>query len=196
MRISRKRRPKKDLLPHFKINDRITAPEIRLIDEAGENLGVFSLEAALEKARELELDLVEINPKIDPPVAQLKNFKHFKYQKEKELRKQKVKSHTGEVKGIRLSVRIGLGDIETKKKQAIKFLERGDKIKLEIILRGAEKYKSELGFDMIAKFFTLLNEAIPVKYDQEAQRQGVKIIALVTKQSPTQATSTEEETEE
>ncbi len=182
MRISRKKRPKKSLVPHFKINDRIEADEVRLIDENGENIGVFSLAEALEKAREAELDLVEINPKAQPPVAQIKDFKHFKYQKEKEMRKQKSKTHVSDIKGIRLSMRIGPGDMETRKKQSLKFLERGDKVKMEIILRGAERYKTPLAYEVIRKFFALVNAEIPVKYEQNATRQGNKITAIITKQ--------------
>jgi len=182
MRISRKKRPKKTLIPHFNINERITAPTLRLLDDEGQNIGVLSLADALLKAKEAELDLVEINPKADPPVAQIKDFKHFKYQKEKEIRKQNAKSHAGEIKGIRLSMRIGIGDMETRKKQAIKFLERGDKVKMEIILRGAERYKTPLAYEVLKKFYDLVHEDLPVKYEQIATRQGNKITAIIIKE--------------
>ena len=182
MRISRKKRPKKTLIPHFNINARITAKEVRLIDENNENIGVFSIEEALQKAKDADLDLVEINPKGKPPVAQIKDFKHFKYQKEKEIRKQKTKTHISDIKGIRLSMRIGIGDMKTRQKQALKFLERGDKVKMEIILRGAERYKTPIAYDVIKKFFALVNEDMPVKYEQNATRQGNKITAIITKQ--------------
>jgi translation initiation factor IF-3 len=182
MRISRKKRPKKTLIPHFKINTRITATEVRLIDENSENIGVFSIEEALQKATDADLDLVEINPKAQPPVVQIKDFKHFKYQKEKEIRKQKAKTHISDIKGIRLSMRIGIGDMQTRQKQALKFLERGDKVKMEIILRGAERYKTPIAYDVIKKFFALVNEGIPIKYEQHATRQGNKITAIIIKQ--------------
>jgi translation initiation factor IF-3 len=181
MRISRKKRPKKLLIPHYQINDRIDAEEVRVIDAEEKNQGVMSIEQARGLAQEHDLDLVEINPKAQPPVVQITDFTNFKYQREKEARKQKNKTHISEMKGIRLSMRIGKGDIETRRKQAEKFLDRGDKVKLEIILRGAERYKTPLAYQVIRDFFDLLSETMPVKYEQEAKRQGNKITAIVSK---------------
>ena len=182
MRISRKKRPKKSVVPHYNINERIVAPEVRLLGEDGKNLGVFSTKEAIRMAEENEMDLVEINPKSDPPVAQIQDFKHFRYQKEKETRKQKSNTHVGELKGIRLSMRIGKGDIDTRKKQAEKFLNRGNKVRVEIILRGAERYKTPIAYNVISSFYTLLSEDMAIKYEQEAKRQGNKITAIITKQ--------------
>lgn len=182
MRISRKKRPKKLLIPHYNVNRKIRAEELRILSAEGENLGVFTLDKALELAEDMELDLVEINPKAKPPVAQILDFSHFKYQKEKEARKQNSNSHVGEIKGIRLSMRIGKGDMETRRKQAEKFLERGNKIKAEIILRGPERFKTPLAYDVINEFFTLLSENFSVKFEQETTRQGNKITAIIVKQ--------------
>ncbi|MBU0660937.1 translation initiation factor IF-3 [Patescibacteria group bacterium] len=181
MRISRKKRPKKSLVPRYNLNHSITAKEVRVLGADGSNVGVMTLSAAISMAKDLELDLVEINPKALPPVTQILDFKHFKYQKEKEMRKQKNNSHVSDIKGIRLSMRIGAGDMETRKNQAVKFLDRGDKVKVEIILRGAERYKTPLAFDVIGKFYTLLHEEMNVKYEQEALRQGNKITAIIIK---------------
>ncbi|PIR74564.1 MAG: translation initiation factor IF-3 [Candidatus Magasanikbacteria bacterium CG10_big_fil_rev_8_21_14_0_10_47_10] len=181
MRISRKKRPKKLLIPHYAINSKIRTEHVRVIDVDGKNLGVMSTADAIALAKEKEFDLVEINPKSDPPVAQITDFTHLKYQKEKEARKQKQNTRLGEIKGIRLSVRIGKGDIETRRKQSERFLERGDKVKLEIILRGAERFKTPLAYEVIRNFYALLNETFPVKYEQEATRQGNKITAILVK---------------
>ena len=78
MRISRKRRPQKSLIPRYNKNQAIKAKEIRVLDKAGENIGVFSIEEALAMAREAEMDLVEINPKGNPPVCKLIDFTQFK----------------------------------------------------------------------------------------------------------------------
>ncbi|MBT4153938.1 MAG: translation initiation factor IF-3 [Candidatus Magasanikbacteria bacterium] len=182
MRISRKRRPKKLLIPHFNVNHKIEAEEVRILSIEGENLGVFSRDAALQMADEQELDLIEINPKAVPPVCQISDFTHFKYQKEKEARKQKSKQHVSEIKGIRLSMRIGKGDMDVRRKQAAKFLDRGDKVKAEIILRGAERYKTPLAYEVIRSFYTLLEEDYKVKYEQEPTRQGNKITAIIVRQ--------------
>ena len=106
MRISRKKRPDKPLIPKFRINSQITAEEVRVLDKDDQYIGVMSTKDALALAREQELDLIEINPKAEPPVARISEFGQFKYQQEKDARKQKANSHESELKGIRLSVRI------------------------------------------------------------------------------------------
>lgn len=181
MRISRKKRPKKPLIPRFNVNQHIKADEVRVLNHEYENLGVFPLQTALQMAQEAELDLVEINPKAEPPVAQIIDFAHFKYQKTKEARKQKTKSKVSEVKGIRLSIRIGMHDLEIRRKQAEKFLSKGNKVKIEIILRGAEKTKGFMADEKIKEFYALLAENMSVKFEQEPTRQGHKVSALIVK---------------
>ena len=132
-------------------------------------------------AREQELDLVEINPKAVPPIAQILDFTHFKYQKEKEARKQKARTHVAELKGIRLSMRISEGDMGVRQKQAEKFLSRGDKVKVEIILRGRERGKAPMAYEIIKKFVTRLEENTAIRHEQVPTRQGNKITAIVAK---------------
>ena len=141
----------------------------------------MTLAQALGLAREQEMDLVEINPKGVPPVCKIVDFRHFKYQKEKEARKQKANAHESEVKGIRLSIRIGDHDMGVRLTQAEGFLNRGDKVKPVIILKGRENAKSSLAFDMIKKFHTLLAEKMPIRYDQEPTRQANQITAIIAK---------------
>ncbi len=181
MRISRKKRPDKPLIPQFRLNTGIASPEVRVIDAEGKNIGVLTIAEALQLAAEHESDLVEINPKAEPPVVQIVEFSHFKYQKEKEARKQKAHAHVSEVKGIRLSIRIGEHDLLIRKEQGEKFLERGDKVKVEIILRGAERAKRHMAFEVITEYFNLLNAVIPVKYEQEASIQGNKVTATIVR---------------
>jgi translation initiation factor IF-3 len=179
MRISRKKRPDKPIIPLYLLNERITAPELRVIDAEGTNLGVFSNREALAMARERELDLVEINPKAEPPIAQILEFGHFKYQKEKEVRKQKINSHVSDIKGIRLSIRISDHDLEIRMLQAKKFLERGDKVKVEMILRDRENGKISIAYQVIESFFTKLSAELSVRYEQTATRQGNKVTAII-----------------
>ncbi len=181
MRISRKRRPKKPLIPRYNLNERIQATEVRVLDNEGGNIGVLPIKEALDKAKEEEMDLVEINPTSNPPVCKIVDFSHFKYQKEKEARKQKVRAHESEVKGIRLSVRIGEHDMEVRKTQAEKFLGRGDKVKMEIILRGRENTKPSLAFDVLTKFQKKLEENTDLRVEQKPTKQGNKVTAIVAK---------------
>ena len=181
MRISRKRRPQKPLLPRYRVNEFIRVPEVRLLDAQNNNLGVMSAPDAFQRAQESGLDLVEINPKAVPPVCKIVDFTHFKYQREKEAKKQKVKSHVSDTKGIRLSVRISNHDMETRKNQAEKFLDRGDKVKAEIILRGRENARPNLAFEVIEKFFSRLSQNMQVKFEQPVAKQGNKITAVIVK---------------
>ena len=183
MRISRKKRPDKPLIPHYNLNERIVAPEVRVLDEAGGNLGVMATEKAIALAREQELDLVEINPKSEPPVAQIIDFTHFKYHKEKQARKQKSKTHISDIKGVRLSIRISDHDLNVRLDQAEKFIARGDKVKSEIILKGRENARPDLAFEVIKRFFQKLTTErnISVKYEQEPTKQGNKITAIIVK---------------
>lgn len=181
MRISRKRRPQKSLIPHYNINEHITAPEVRVIGATGDNLGVLPTAEAIQRARSEEMDLIEINPIATPPVAKIGLFSQFKYQKEKEARKQKANAHVSETKGIRLSIRIGEHDLNIRREQAEGFLERGDKVKAEIILRGRENARPDLAFDVIEKFYQLLAAAMTVYYEQPKAKQGNKVTAIIAR---------------
>lgn len=181
MRISRKKRPDKPIIPHYNTNERIVANEVRVLDIEGNNVGVMPTGKAIALAREQEMDLVEINPKGVPPVCKIVDFRHFKYQKEKEARKQKANAHESETKGIRLSIRIGEHDMGVRLAQAEDFLNRGDKVKPTIILKGRENAKPALAFEMIKKFHDLLARKMPIKYEQEPIKQANQITALIAK---------------
>lgn len=181
MRRSRKKRPEKTLIPHYRKNDRIKVLELRVLDSEGKNLGILSTQEALRIAREEEMDLVEINPKAQPPVAKIIDFTQFKYQKEKEIRKQKAKAHVSELKGIRLSIRIGGHDLEIRQKQTERFLDRGDKVKIEVILRGRERGKVDIAKSVIANFISTIEKDKPLRTEQEIASQGIKVTAIIAK---------------
>jgi translation initiation factor IF-3 len=163
------------------VNERIRAPELRVVTDEGEHLGILKTPEALRIAKEREIDLVVIQPKADPPVAKIIDFGKYKYEKEKEARQQKTKSKTVEVKGVRLSPRIGQHDIDVRKEQAKRFLDKGDKVKVEIILRGREKRFGDLGKQVIEDFVRQLNEDMPVKIEQPVTRQGGQLTSIVAK---------------
>jgi translation initiation factor IF-3 len=127
------------------------------------------------------MDLVEINPKASPPVCKIVEFSHFKYQKEKEAKKQRAGAHESETKGIRLSIRIGDHDLEIRVEQATKFLDRGDKVKAEIILRGRENAKPSIAFDVLKKFQELLAQKFELRVEQPATKQGNKVTSILAK---------------
>lgn len=163
------------------MNENIRAPELRVIVDGEGHLGTMPRDEALAMARERELDLVVIQPKTEPPIAKIIDFGKFKYEKDKQTRQQKAKQKTVEVKGVRLSVRIGTHDLSVRKEQAKKHLEKGDKIKVEIILRGRERRHGDLARQVIENFVASLNEDIPVKTEQPATRQGGQLTCIIAK---------------
>ena len=136
---------------------------------------------ALELARQRDLDLVEVSPQASPPVAKILNYGQFKYQQDKQDHKQKTKQKKTETKIIRLSVRISQHDLETRIKQANKFLENGDKIKAEITLRGREMQHQELARETLKKFQEKINNLISVATEQDVSKQGRTFSLILTK---------------
>ena len=167
----------------YRANERIRVPEVRVIDEQGEALGVIATEKALQIAREREMDLVEVSPKAQPPVCKILDYGAFKYQKEKEMRSQKAKAKKVEVKGIRLSVKMGSHDLEVRLKKAAEFLNAGQKIKIEMIMRGREKAHAGLAMQRIRDFIAELEKEFPLFVEQDVKRQGGNVSAIVGKKT-------------
>lgn len=178
MRISHRRRPEKISL-NYRINEEITAPQLRVIDNEGNFLGIMNLAEALEISRDKVIDLVEIVPNASPPVAKLIDYGKFRYQKEKELKKQKSQQKQVEVKGIRLSLRIGEHDVNLRVEQAAKFLQDGNKVKIELLLRGREKARPDLGREVINKFIKQVGEKISIAVEQPLSRQAAKFFVVI-----------------
>lgn len=175
----RRRLPPKPEGAQYKYNQQIRVPEVRVIDEQGEFLGVMPTSQALGIAEERGFDLVEVSPKEQPPVCKLLDFGAFKYQKEKELKQQKAHAKKVEVKGIRLSVKIGQHDLDNRINQAIGFLEDGQKLKIEIILRGREKAHGDLALAKIQDFINQLTQTYELFTEQPPKRQGGNVSAIV-----------------
>lgn len=180
MRISRrtkKEKPTKDYL----YNELIVSPRVLVLDKEGTRLGEMSTSDAIAKARAEDMDLVLINPKSEPPVARFINFGQFRYQQEKEARLAKAHQHVVEIKGVRLSLRIGAHDMDIRKNQTLKFLDGGDKVKIELILRGREMQQGALAFDMMKKFIADVHAATPVRIEQPTERHANKLSTIITK---------------
>jgi len=185
MRIHRHRRfqkPKFDT-PVFHANAHIVAQEIRVIDENGVMLGVMPTAKAAAMAHERGLDLIEVSPKAEPPVCKFADFGQFKYQKEKEMRKQRAQSKEVEIKGIRLSMRIGQGDLNIRVEQAKKFFEQGDKIKVEMILRGRERAHFDVAQSVFNDFVAKLGAHYPVKIESPLKSMQGRTHMIVARQS-------------
>lgn len=163
------------------VNENIRVPELRVITDEGEHLGIMSTQAALAIAKEREHDLVVIQPKSEPPIAKIIDYGKYKYEKDMEKKLQKAKQNNVEVKGLRLSVRIGQHDLEVRRHKAAEFLNDGDKVKVEIILRGRERRHGDLAQQVIEGFVAELNKEIPLKIEQPVLRQGGQLTSIVGK---------------
>jgi translation initiation factor IF-3 len=119
-------------------------------------------------ARASELDLVEIVPNTRPPVVKIMDFGKYQYQKAKEAQLQKAKQKRTEIKGLRIGLRTDEHDIDVRRKQAEKFLSQGNKVKLEIMLRGREKAHQQLARDTLQEFVKSIS--VPNKIEQEIKR--------------------------
>nr|WP_278309091.1 translation initiation factor IF-3 [Peptostreptococcus russellii] len=151
------------------INEGINAKEIRVISESGEQLGIMSSKEALELAGRKNLDLAMISPNGKPPVCKIMDYGKYKYEqarKEKEARKNQK---TINVKEIRLRPGIGDNDLKTKANNAIKFLKKGDKVKVELRFRGRELGHKDIGRQVMMNFIEMLSEfgepARPPKFE-------------------------------
>lgn len=183
MRIHRHRQRKpKFSIPQFKRNDRITAPEVRVVFNDG-TVEVLPIAKALERAEDEGLDLIEVSPKANPPVCKLMDFGTFKYQKEKEAKKQRAASKEVEVKGIRLSFKIGTNDLDVRRKQASKFLDKGHKIRIEMILRGREKAHFDRAKEVIDTFIESLKQDHDVKVESPVKKVNGRLHTIVAKNS-------------
>lgn len=144
-------------------NAEIRYPEVRLIGSDGSQLGVVRTAEALEKARSEEFDLVLVAQKANPPVARIMDVGKYMYEKKKQDAKQRAKSKGGDVKGVRIGFKTDDHDWQFRLEQAAEFLEDGNKIKLEMRLRGREKQR----FDQAAQKMHQFIQAIPIPTRQE-----------------------------
>lgn len=161
--------------PPLRTNARIRAPQVTVIDENNKPLGVLAIQEALRIAQERGFDLVEVGPKANPPVCKLLDYGAYLYRQEKLQRQQRAKTKQIEVKGIRLSLKMGSHDRDIRLQQAKKFLAKGDKVKLEMIFRGRENAHRDLGGQIIQQFITDLG----AKVEQPISRQGNKFFCLL-----------------
>lgn len=123
-----------------RVNDQIRVRELRVIGPEGENVGVLSLEEALKKAREMNLDLIEISPNANPPIAKITDYGKFLYDQKKKQKQAKQKAQTVEVKSVQVKIGTDSNDLGIKAKKASKWLSEGHRVKVELFLPGRTKY--------------------------------------------------------
>ncbi len=166
--------------PFYKINERIRAPKVRVIDQKGEQLGILATNEALKKAREKGLDLVEVAPSAEPPVAKILNYKKWLFQKEKQ-KKEKKREKRSELKELRIGPNIGDHDLERRVSRAEDFLKAGDKVKLTVFFRGRQRVHPEVGLEKINRVTKLLKEVGKPEKDPARSARGYEVILVPVK---------------
>lgn len=162
-------RPKpKKLPPQHRANERIRIPRVLVIDNEGEMLGEMSTADALQTARGKELDLVEVSPKARPPVCRIMDFGKFQYQQSKQDRQAKAKQKKVGLKGVRIGLRTDEHDLLFKQNQVEKFLTKGNKVKIEILLKGREKAHQDLARELLVNFTKRIK--IPFQIEEKIKR--------------------------
>ncbi len=158
------------MIPRTRLNHQITAPEVRVVNEEGDQIGVMKTGQALELARENGLDLVEIAPMAKPPVVKIIDFAKFKYQQKKALTQAKKNATKTQVKTLWLTMRIGEHDMQIKAKKVDEFLADGDMVRIELRMRGREQAFPDIARTNFEKFLKLITA--PHKIEVPVKRLG------------------------
>ena len=159
------------------INEEIRDKEVRLIDENGEQLGVVSGQDAMKLAMEKNLDLVKIAPQSKPPVCKIMNYGKYRFDQVKKEKEAKKKQKTMEIKEVRLSPNIDEHDLNTKLKNAAKFLEKGDKVKVSVRFRGREMTHTEIGKEVLEQFAKGISEVGAI--DKAPKMEGRSMVMFL-----------------
>lgn len=152
------------------INEEIRDSEIRLIGSAGEQLGIMSAAEAQHIADEQGLDLVKISPKATPPVCKLMDYGKFRFEQGKREKEAKKNQHVVEIKEVRMSPGIDVGDFNTKLKNAQKFVADGNRVKVSVRFRGREMAHTEIGHELLVRFAEAIAETATL--DKEPKMEG------------------------
>ncbi|MFA6006772.1 MAG: translation initiation factor IF-3 [Candidatus Paceibacterota bacterium] len=160
----------------IRINNQITAPELRVVMGDGQNLGVISISEALRVAKEQGLDLIEISPTAVPPVAKIMDFGKYQYLENKKQKVAKANAHVSELKMLQVKVGTGDHDLELKAKNASKFLKEGHKVHIELFLKGRSKYM-EFNFlkERLERILVLITEPFKVTDPIKKSMKGLAV---------------------
>jgi len=150
---------------------------VRLIDENGEMIGIISLSEALQRSRDVGVDLVEVTATSDPPICKIIDYGKLLYDQKKKERQQKKNQKTQELKGIRLSMGIGGADLDRQRKHAEEFITEGRTVRIQMVLRGRENAHKDLAVEKVQHFIESLGENI--KIDQPPKWGNRQIVSII-----------------
>ena len=170
----------------IRTNERIRAKEIRVIDDQGEQLGIMVPFEALKIARERGLDLVEVSPNAVPPVCRIQDYGKFLYEKDKSERAARKKQKVIVVKEVKFSVTVDEHDYQTKKNQAVRFLNEGDKVKASLRFKGRQMAHRELGYAIINRLIQDMGETGIVEFMPRMEGTTLHAILAPGKKSESQ----------
>ncbi len=162
----------------MRINEAISAPTVRLIDDRGEQLGIMAIQDAKAKASEKGLDVVEVSPEANPPVCKLMDYGKHQYRQKKIDQKHRKMQKQSEVKGVRIGFRTDDHDLEVKRRQAEKFLKARNIVKIALIFKGRELAHVDRAKEKLIKFAESLEEIGSV--EEGPKRQGNNLIMILT----------------
>src|SRR5487761_64144 len=163
--------------PEHRINERIRAREVRLVDPDGKQLGIKPLPEALSIARDLDLDLVEVAPQANPPVCRIMDYNKFKFDEAQRARESRRKSTNVSLKEMKYRLKIGPGDFDTKTRQVARFLDEGHKVKITIMFRGREVFHPELGKRILDRIAEQVDGA--ARIESEARLDGRNMVMVL-----------------
>lgn len=161
----------------YKVNQFIKAEEVRLIADDGENFGIVSLSEALFKAKQKNMDLVQVTEKVNPPICKLIDFQKFKYQEQKKVQSGKKKGKTQEVKEVRFTPFIGKADFDSRIKKIKGYLEDGDKVKLTVKFTGRQITRKDFGNKVMDNAVEVLADLC--KVEQTPKLQGKMLFMII-----------------
>ncbi len=160
------------------MNSAITVAEVRLVDEEGEMHGVVAFEKALKMAEDAGLDLVEVSPNADPPVCKILDYSKYKYEQQKKANEARKKQKIVEVKEVKMTPRIEKNDYDVKMRNAKRFLDSGNKVKVSMRFRGREMAHLQIGRELFDKMIEEFGEQINVElWPKTEGRQMIMIVA-------------------
>jgi len=162
---------------NVQINEQIRDKEVRVISESGEQLGIMSAQEALEIAREADLDLVKIASQANPPVVKIIDFSRYRYEQRRKEKDQKKKQKVIEVKEVRMSPNIDTNDLNTKINAARKFIEKGNKIKVNLRFRGRELSRMQQSEHILTDFAEKLGDIAQI--DKPVKTEGRSLVLIL-----------------
>jgi translation initiation factor IF-3 len=176
-----RRPPERD---ETRVNERIRVPEVRLIGDDGNQIGVLKIEDALSYAAERDLDLVEVAPEAQPPVCRVLDYSKYKYEQEQKAKAARRHQKQVNVREIKLRPKIADNDYETKKSHVVRFLERDDRVKVTIMFRGREQTHPERGERLLKRLAEDVAELGTVEQSPQQDGRNMTMLLAPSKRKP------------